>query len=471
MNRKERRAMLPATCLHAKFLHSEKNTLPVELVQNEDWRVTARLKLEGYASTRVKDGSGDVVEPGGIDLSRFEAGNAPLKVMHGRGVLSNIWVILSAKVDAEDFGLWITAEARLDVSKDNNWRPINNDDYLLYDRLINGTINWFSIGFHDIKEKYDDEKKVNVIYGLKLHEISLVDIPDNPLTIRKMLDIYHSQKDVEADVLEDDLTPMPKPTNVTVVKSVDPILKISDEGGEVTAPEESVEETEGGEPTADTVAETEQKDLVWEASIDDMLRTAIMNKLGISAWIGEHIFVVDVFKAECVYNHYKYTESGPSFDKYFRIAYTISWSEAILNGEPTEVKPTTYWVDKKNLLATLNKEISQESDSSWNAEVDPQSETSVEVNDEGTTIPTPEMEVKETVEEEVNETEEVEKVLQKALEAIDLCDRQSQLIAAQNEELAKYRSIKVSNGLKLTEKEATKKTAIDVITESISKSL
>lgn len=189
MNRKERRKELTPTRIHAKFLYSEKEQLPVRYEEKEDGRVTAYVTVEGYASTKVKDGSGDIVEPEGIDLSRFEAWNAPLKAMHGRGVLSNVWVILSAKIDT--MWLYIKAEARLDISKDNNWRPINEQDYNLYDRLMNRTINGFSVGFHNIKEWWDADKKANIIHSMTLHEVSLVDVPDNPLTIVKMLQLHH----------------------------------------------------------------------------------------------------------------------------------------------------------------------------------------------------------------------------------------------------------------------------------------
>jgi hypothetical protein len=35
---------------------------------------------------------------------------------------------------------------------------------------------------------YDDMKNANIIEELELFEISLVDIPDNPLTVRKFID-------------------------------------------------------------------------------------------------------------------------------------------------------------------------------------------------------------------------------------------------------------------------------------------
>lgn len=189
MNRKERRKEITPTRIHAKFLYSEKKELPVRFETKADGRTTAYVTVEGYASTKVKDWSGDVINPQGIDLSRFDAWNAPLKAMHWRWVISNVGVIKSARVD--DMWLYIVAEARLDVSKDANWRYINEQDYTLYDRLMNRTINGFSVWFHNIVEWRDKELNANYIQSMTLHEVSLVDVPDNPLTIVKMLELHH----------------------------------------------------------------------------------------------------------------------------------------------------------------------------------------------------------------------------------------------------------------------------------------
>lgn len=37
--------------------------------------------------------------------------------------------------------------------------------------------------------KWDADKGANIITSLELHEISLVDIPNNPSTVRKMIEI------------------------------------------------------------------------------------------------------------------------------------------------------------------------------------------------------------------------------------------------------------------------------------------
>lgn len=187
-SRKERRKELQVPRLHAKFIYTEKQDLPVRYEDKKDGRRTAYVTVEWYASTKVKDGSGDVINPQWIDLSRFEAWNAPLKCMHGRTVLSNVGVILSANADT--MWLYIKAEARLDISKDNNGRPINQEDYTLYDRMMNRTINGFSIGFHNVVEWWNKELNANYIESMTAHEVSLVDVPDNPVTIVKMWEMY-----------------------------------------------------------------------------------------------------------------------------------------------------------------------------------------------------------------------------------------------------------------------------------------
>lgn len=257
MNRKERRKDIVPTRVHAKFIYTDKQQLPLEIKTTDDWRTIAYIQVEWYASTKVRDGSWDVVVPEGIDLTRFEAGNAPLKAMHWRGTLSNVGVILQATKDTQ--GLYIKAEARLDISKDNNWRPINEHDYTLFDRLMNRTINGFSIGFHWIQEHYDEEKEANIITYLKLHEISLVDVPDNPLTIVKMLEVYREQTD---NILQDDEKEMNTPKFVEV-NTKDAEVNTAD----VTADTEATEESTEDETVEVEAVEEEAEETVEE--IDD----------------------------------------------------------------------------------------------------------------------------------------------------------------------------------------------------------
>ena len=73
-NRKERREPLnkkgTVRC-HAKFVYKEKSDLQIDYINREDGRKIAKIFLEGYLSTKVKDGSGDIIEPSGIDIWRL----------------------------------------------------------------------------------------------------------------------------------------------------------------------------------------------------------------------------------------------------------------------------------------------------------------------------------------------------------------------------------------------------------------
>jgi phage head maturation protease len=69
-----------------------------------------------------------------------------------------------------------------------------NDSIQMHKSIIHGLrhglIKGFSIGFGDVQYHYDREKDANIITSLELYEISLVDIPDNPLTVVKALQFY-----------------------------------------------------------------------------------------------------------------------------------------------------------------------------------------------------------------------------------------------------------------------------------------
>jgi len=208
---------------------------------------------------------------------------------------------------------------------------------------------------------------------------------------------------------------------------------------------------------------------MWENSIDDMIQEALKSKFGITKWGREYLYIVDIFQSECVYYHVKVASNDSiEFEKYCRISYSIEGSEAKLSWDPQEVIPTTYWIDKKNLLvAMFEKSLSQESKDSWNAVADdPTPETEEEVSDEGT-----EDKSLETQDDEILE-KALEDLATKLQDALEVIKKQSDLNAKLTEELTKYRSKKVTHGLMLTkEKKASKKTRLDVVSETIEKSL
>lgn len=448
MNRKERREALVPTRIHTKFLYQEHDKLPVEIKEESDGRSIAIIQLEWYASTKVKDWSGDVVTPEGIDLSRFENGNAPLKAMHWRGVISNVGVILEARKDTD--WLYIRAEARLDVTKDNNWRPINDHDYVLYDRLMNRTINWFSIWFHNIKERYDREVEANVIETMTLHEISIVDVPDNPLTIIKMLEILHENED---GVLN-------STTNMNEKKKTHENEDVKEVTEEVTEEEETTEENNEEQATveeentenANQADESGEKDLMWENSLDDMLKEKVKDQLWVERWV----YIVDVFKKEFVYNHYYY-EWETFVDKYYRNTYMVNWEEVSIGDTATEVEAKTYWVDKAKFLRELD---GQDSKDSWNATAE-ESEND-ENGDEGAESEEKSLETKSK---ELEEKSQQVEALTKELESTEVMLKEAQEIAQGvivkykaleevnqelNEEIKELKKAKQEHGMALT---------------------
>lgn len=259
-------------------MYKEKSDLEIQYIDREDGRKIAKIFLEGYLSTKVKDGSGDIIEPSGIDFSRFEAGNSPLKAMHGRTVLSNIGTIY--EVNKDEMGAWIKAYTMLDITKDANGRPINDHDYVLFDRISNRTVNGFSIGFIVNEKYFDKERGATVFPKITAYEGSVVDIPDNPLTVIKALQMFSEEytKDiVEGEILEDNANVEESAQEVTediideteqTTESIEEVVEEKQE--DVTAEEETQETTEEVAPVEEVetpVAEEVQEEVV-ESSED-----------------------------------------------------------------------------------------------------------------------------------------------------------------------------------------------------------
>lgn len=117
--------------------------------------------IEGYASTRDLDRTGDVVQPGAFaeSLKDFLA-NPVLTYMHDWS--NPIGKIISARID--EFGLFIRAE--ISETADRVWKLIEE-----------GILRAFSIGYEVVDEKLVDG--VNHILGLRLYEVAIVSIPAN----------------------------------------------------------------------------------------------------------------------------------------------------------------------------------------------------------------------------------------------------------------------------------------------------
>ena len=170
-NRKERRKGITPIRLHSKAF--EKSSL-AETVLDDG---SIRFDIEWFASTVDKDYDGDIINPEWIITDRYMK-NPILKNQHGRGLGTNIGLTDELTVVAWE-GIYIKAQVILS--------PNIEDHKAIIHWLRHGLINWFSIGFGKARYEMVDWEKH--IVSLELHEISLVDIPNNPSTVRKMLEI------------------------------------------------------------------------------------------------------------------------------------------------------------------------------------------------------------------------------------------------------------------------------------------
>jgi len=181
--------------------------------------------------------------------------------------------------------------------------PVIEDHAKILHGIRHRLINGFSIGFGGAKRKYDEARKVNVINYLELHEISLVDIPNNPMTVTKMLaKIAEDEKNLETTIISPE-------THVVVVPAseIQPPADISlqyEEGedmkdlGEeevVVSEEEVMPEVESEEVVAKEVEEDASEDE------EKMLAT---NKLK----VGKHYRVQKTYVYEWDDETYSYTE-------------------------------------------------------------------------------------------------------------------------------------------------------------------
>ena len=180
MTRKDRRKGISPVRLHSKAFEKEKL---VETILGDG---SIQFDIEGFASTVDKDYDGDIITTDAFDLNRFMK-NPVMKAQHGRWLWSNIWIVKDIEIIADE---WMYIK----------WSIILSPDIESHKEIIHWLRHWlikgFSIWFGKIKMKWDEEKKANIITSLELHEISLVDIPNNPSTVRKMLEIV---KDLDAD--------------------------------------------------------------------------------------------------------------------------------------------------------------------------------------------------------------------------------------------------------------------------------
>ncbi len=120
-----------------------------------------RRMIEGYASTRDLDRTGDVVQPGAFAESLKDyLSNPVVTYMHDWS--NPIGKVIDARID--ELGLFIRAE--ISETADTVWKLIEE-----------GILRALSIGYEVVDEKLIDG--VNQILRLRLYEVAIVSIPAN----------------------------------------------------------------------------------------------------------------------------------------------------------------------------------------------------------------------------------------------------------------------------------------------------
>lgn len=181
VNRKTRRKWISPIRLHSKAF--EKSSLKETVLSDG----SIMFNIEWFASTVDKDYDGDVILPEGIITERYMK-NPIIKNQHGRGLGTNLGKATTLKVVA---GEWLYMECEVIL------HPEIAEHKSIIHGLRHGLINGFSIWFGHAKYQMVDDQKQ--IVSLELHEVSLVDIPNNPSTVRKMLEVAKTVAEVDED--------------------------------------------------------------------------------------------------------------------------------------------------------------------------------------------------------------------------------------------------------------------------------
>jgi len=218
-----------------------------------------------------------------------------------------------------------------------------------------------------------------ILSKIQLMEISLVDIPNNPLTLTKSIKkwleswkifVKDWKTEEEEEIIDDEIN--------------------EDDDIESFDNEEEIDDDELDIEKWKSIAEIDIKELNEEDAIWDMLLESLKSSL----WVDENsnygVYIIEIWETELVYNYY-----GNMEDKYYRISYKkeewkyIFWYKV-------EVEPQQIRVDKMKSIKELykkeveskNNEIESEEDIETDEEViediikENESETEEEVKDE-----------------------------------------------------------------------------------------
>lgn len=126
-----------------------------------DGKVTV---ISGYANKKIADSIGEIVNPKGVRLTRYEE-NPMVLFNHDR----DYPIGKSRKIELRDMGIW----AEIELSTSDNPKIT-----YVTDLIKEGILRTFSIGFEEINTK-DLPDGTKEITDLELHEISVVTLPMN----------------------------------------------------------------------------------------------------------------------------------------------------------------------------------------------------------------------------------------------------------------------------------------------------
>lgn len=237
MNRKDRRAHLQ----ELSFFHTKAfDKKDVQETVLGDWSI--EFIVTGYATMTHKDYDGDVIIPQWADLSRIIK-NPIVKRGHLRGVENNIGTIIEATIEPDNGIKVIT-------------RIVQNPEIPAHKEMIHWLrhwlIMWYSIWFAVKKWGYEDlEGWGLLINDRERHELSVVDIPNNPHTVFEAV-----TKAIKS--LSNDINTMNTKEITTQEEVVEETLETVDE---VTAKDDTVEQVdEVSTEELETTVE-EEKDL------------------------------------------------------------------------------------------------------------------------------------------------------------------------------------------------------------------
>ena len=128
------------------------------------------LTIEGWANTSDKDRVGDIVFPSAFEkyLDDYKS-NPIILYMHDWDLVIGKCIELKIIDNGDETGgLWVKVEI-------SNASDVDH----IKQKIKEGSLKTFSIGYNEIESDYDEDSKTNYVKCVELLEISVVTIPAN----------------------------------------------------------------------------------------------------------------------------------------------------------------------------------------------------------------------------------------------------------------------------------------------------